>query len=132
MKTAFILQHSYDLDGQEETKFIGVYSTEEEAQKAIERLKEKQGFKNSQEFFSIDEYGINQDHWTEGFSTMTSVQIMLEDQSWTTVSAKVIDKDTFQIFESYRNDLGEYKHLDVIRCEEKNGELFAVELLKRI
>jgi hypothetical protein len=131
MKTAFILQHSYELEGEEETKFIGVYSSEEEANSAIERLKEKPGFVNWQECFSIGEYHINQDHWTEGFSTMTSVQIMLTDQSWSTVSAEIIDKGIFKIIEYYKDDLGIYKNLDIIRCEEKNGQFFAVEVLKR-
>lgn len=131
MKTAFILQHSYELEGVEEIKFIGVYSSEEEASKAIKRLKEKPGFVNWQESFFIDEYQVNQDNWKEGFSTMTSIQIMLKDQSWTTVSAEVINKDTVRIIEYYKNDLGDYKNLDIVQCEQKNDELFVVRLIKR-
>ncbi|MFK7900988.1 MAG: hypothetical protein AB8B61_09550 [Cyclobacteriaceae bacterium] len=71
MKTVFILQHSYDLDGCDETKLIGVYSTKHEAENAVHRLREQEGFKRTIEGFEIDEYEINKDHWTEGFITLT-------------------------------------------------------------
>ncbi len=73
MKSVFILQHSYKLSisGEEETKLIGAYSSKEKAEKAIERLSKQPGFRDLQEYFSIDEYEIDQDHWAEGFVTET-------------------------------------------------------------
>jgi homoserine kinase type II len=46
---------------------IGVYSSEEEAKAAIERVKNERGFVEFQEGFQVHSYEINRDHWTEGF-----------------------------------------------------------------
>jgi hypothetical protein len=69
MKSVFILQHSYESSdtGEEETKFIGVYSSKKKAQEAIERLSRQPGFKDLPDYFYIDEYEIDQDNWCEGF-----------------------------------------------------------------
>lgn len=69
MKTVFILQHerpeTEDVDG--DVKFIGAYSTQTSAEAAIERLQKQPGFCDYPNDFSIDEYHIDMDHWTEGF-----------------------------------------------------------------
>ncbi len=68
----FILWHVHTFDDDEEDeKLIGVYSTQEEAEAAIERLKAKPGFVDATEGFGIDCYVVNEDHWTEGYVTMT-------------------------------------------------------------
>lgn len=71
MKTVFILQHSYELPdtGEEETKFIGVYSSKDKAENAIERLSKQPGFRDFPDHFYIDEYEIDRDNWSEGFIT---------------------------------------------------------------
>jgi hypothetical protein len=46
---------------------IGVYSSEEEATAAIQRLKDQPGFANAPEGFEIHRYKLNRDSWTEGF-----------------------------------------------------------------
>ena len=68
MESVFILQHSYE-SPEEQTKFIGVYSSREKAQEAISRLSSQPGFKNFPDNFYIDEYQIDQDNWSEGFVT---------------------------------------------------------------
>src|SRR5687768_3485691 len=70
MRHVYILQHSYDLDGCDETKLIGVYSTRKKAQARIRRLRNEAGFKDRPEDFYIGEYTLDMDHWTEGFVTM--------------------------------------------------------------
>ena len=65
----YILQHAHIVDGQEDVKLIGIYSTENKANEAKDRLKKMIGFKNSLKGFSIDEYIIDEDYWTEGFKT---------------------------------------------------------------
>ncbi|MCL2387017.1 MAG: hypothetical protein FWC89_05630 [Defluviitaleaceae bacterium] len=70
MKSVFVLQHSYESDccSCDETKFIGVYSTEAKAHETVERLKNVTGFCNHPvECFQIDEYELDVDHWVEGF-----------------------------------------------------------------
>jgi len=71
MKTVFILQHTYTSSdtGEVETKFIGAYSSKENAEKAVKRLSSQPGFQDLPDSFFINEYQINQDHWNEGFIT---------------------------------------------------------------
>ena len=73
MKSVFVVEHSYEssISGQAEIKLIGVYSSKEQAEKAIEKSSGQPGFKDLLEYFNIDEYVIDQDHWTEGFLTET-------------------------------------------------------------
>ena len=67
--SVFVVQHSYELDGCEETKFIGVYTTRQAADEAIRRLQLTRGFRDHPAEFSVDEYPLDLDHWTEGFVT---------------------------------------------------------------
>ena|SRR6266550_2407493 len=64
---AYVLQHTHETDGCEETKFIGVYRSREAAHMAMGRLRLTPGFRDYPKAFSIDEYRLDEDHWTEGF-----------------------------------------------------------------
>jgi hypothetical protein len=74
MKTGervFIVYHVHELpSGEEDSKLIGVYATEQDAAEAIERAKQKPGFKEHPDDFSINAYTLGKDHWTEGFVTL--------------------------------------------------------------
>lgn len=132
MNTVFVLHHSYELEGSEETKLIGTYSSAEHAHAAIHRLKDKNGFRNYPDNFEITEYQIDQDNWTDGFATMTFINIPLKDGSWARNEAEFLPNDTYRIISLYDNDaLGSFNHLDIVRCENKNGELFATELVNQ-
>ena len=68
MNSVFVLQHvNTSDDGAEDVKFIGVYSTRENALAAVERLSCVPGFTDAQDGFHIDEYVLDRDQWTEGF-----------------------------------------------------------------
>ncbi len=67
MNVVYVLQHAYETDGLEETKFVGVYSTRARAAAAIERLCQRPGFSEYPDGFHVDEYELDRDHWTEGF-----------------------------------------------------------------
>jgi hypothetical protein len=79
MKTAFVLYHVHThADRREDAKLLGIYSTRAQALAAIERLKLQPGFcdhprlidpliENLENGFSLDEYVINQDHWSQGY-----------------------------------------------------------------
>ncbi|MHB1426300.1 MAG: DUF7336 domain-containing protein [Gemmataceae bacterium] len=56
-------------DGTEDVKFIGVYSSRENAQAAIARLGQAPGFSDALAGFHIDEYQLDKDQWVEGYST---------------------------------------------------------------
>jgi hypothetical protein len=67
----YVLQHVHSLDdGDEDVKFIGVYSSQENARAAIERLSEAPGFCDAPTGFHIDEYQVDEDQWVEGYSTL--------------------------------------------------------------
>lgn len=69
----FVLQHVHIFDdGKEDVKMIGVYSSQEQAEAAIERLRAKPGFSDALEGFSKDRYIVNEDNWTEGYVSVTS------------------------------------------------------------
>ena len=69
MKSVFIVQHSYNLEGCDETKIIGIYSNEKEAKLAIDRIKLQPGFSQKPNDFYVDEYELNKDNWAEGYIT---------------------------------------------------------------
>ena len=75
MTSVFVLQHSYELNDCEETKLIGVYSTRTSAELAIERLRLQRGFCDRPDDFTIDEYELDRDHWTEGFVSLQWILI---------------------------------------------------------
>jgi hypothetical protein len=71
----FVLQHVHTFDeGEEDVKMIGVYSSQEQAEAAIERLSAKPGFRDAQEGFAVDRYVVNEDCWTEGYVTVTGLE----------------------------------------------------------
>ncbi|HXO19723.1 MAG TPA: hypothetical protein VOA87_07330 [Thermoanaerobaculia bacterium] len=66
----FVVQHVHEIEkDNEDVKFIGVYSTEESAHAAVERLSQQPGFCESTSGFYVDRYPLDRDHWTEGFFT---------------------------------------------------------------
>lgn len=72
MRKVYLLWHTHldeTLDGGEDVKLIGVYSTVELAGDALVRLSKVEGFRDHKEGFEISEYEINKDHWTLGFIT---------------------------------------------------------------
>lgn len=46
---------------------IGVYSSEEQAKSAIQRLRDKPGFSDFRQGFQIASYELDRDHWVDGF-----------------------------------------------------------------
>jgi hypothetical protein len=47
--------------------FIGVYSSEEQATEAIERLRNKKGFVDFPQGFEVYSYKLDRDNWEDGF-----------------------------------------------------------------
>lgn len=75
--TVFVLHHSHPSPSRVPTdpyddsaKLLGVYSSLESAQRAIERLRALPGFVDWPNGFSIDPYRLDEDHWTSGFVTV--------------------------------------------------------------
>jgi hypothetical protein len=67
LTAVFVVHHEYQRDDdQDETKLIGIYSSEAKAKLAIERLRVLPGFSEWPDGFSVDCYPIDADHWIEG------------------------------------------------------------------
>lgn len=66
----YVVHHVHEmLDGEEDVKLIGVYSSHEMAEAAVSRARTKPGFVAVPDGFSIDPYELDKDHWTEGYVT---------------------------------------------------------------
>lgn len=64
----YLLQHSYEKDnGCDETKTLGIFSSEENAKDAIQNYINLPGFKDMPDEFYIDVYELDKQHWSEGF-----------------------------------------------------------------
>ncbi|MBL9207251.1 MAG: hypothetical protein JNN01_19330 [Opitutaceae bacterium] len=71
MKTVFVLWHTYKSAGEEdESKLIGIYESQDAAERAEERTRKLRGFIDHPEDFIIDAYEVGKDQWTGGFVRM--------------------------------------------------------------
>lgn len=73
MNKVYLLWHTNideDLPGGEDVKLIGVYSSEELAISAQERMVIQFGFRDQPEGFEISTYILDKDNWAEGFITV--------------------------------------------------------------
>jgi hypothetical protein len=74
-RDVFLVEHTHVLDdGEESVKTIGIYSTREKAEQAIERLRLRPGFCDAPDGFVIDLYWVDQDGWEGGYVTLTGSQ----------------------------------------------------------
>jgi hypothetical protein len=72
MNSVFLLWYVRAPNTPEENELlIGAYSTEEEANLAIQRLKDRPGFVNEPSGFQIHRHELNRDNWTDGFVIAT-------------------------------------------------------------
>lgn len=76
--TLYKVSHKYILNDHFERKNIGIYSSEENARNAIEQLKQKPGFCDTQDGFKIKKVFrffkpklIDKAFWIDGFVTYT-------------------------------------------------------------
>jgi hypothetical protein len=67
MDSVFILWHSHETGDDSDEKLIGVYRTRQDAEAAIERLKDKPGFRDALHGFEIHDYVLGRDGWTDGY-----------------------------------------------------------------
>src|SRR4051795_244428 len=75
----FLLWHVHEmLDGEEDAKLIGVYASQEDAEAARLRVLLQPGFRDLPEGFQVSRYTMGEDHWTEGYVTVTH-EVMLRE-----------------------------------------------------
>ena len=63
MKTLYLVLHENRKT--EDIKCIGIYSSRQCAEKAVERLSTTPGFRDAPQCFSIDPYVLDRDHWSD-------------------------------------------------------------------
>ena len=69
MQKVYFLYHViYEDTDDEDTKEIGTYTSYQLAEETINRIKDKPSFIDYPNDFHIDEYIIDKDYWTDGFS----------------------------------------------------------------
>ncbi len=67
-KYVYLLQHSYEVDGIDEIKLIGIFSTEGNARRVVDHLKIQKGFdKFPETCFHIDKVLLDDYKWQGGF-----------------------------------------------------------------
>lgn len=68
MEHIYLVQHCYEVNDVDEIKLIGIFSTEELANNAINDLIDKPGFKTlPKECFTISNLKIDEYSWKDGF-----------------------------------------------------------------
>jgi hypothetical protein len=62
------LFHEYESSpAVDQIKLIGIYSSEKKAKAALERVRDKPGFRDHPEGFEITKVLLDRDDWREGF-----------------------------------------------------------------
>ena len=77
MNRVYFLYHIDEkrVDGYHHGKIIGIYSTLDLAKAAIDRFRDKPGFRDYPERWKIYPRTIDRDSWTKGFVTETHERI---------------------------------------------------------
>lgn len=123
MARIYLVYHSYDLNGCEETKLIGAYSSQELANTAIERASQLPGFKIFPEAFEVVAQKIDEDHWTEGFVTLTTIELINFKGQPVLVQAEALSNNKYRIFEYYnQEEIHPFKNDEVVLEVEENGK----------
>lgn len=67
----FLLHHVHEFDdGHEDVKLIGVFSSRERAQSALDALREQPGFRDLPAGFEISTQTLDEPSWSEGYVTL--------------------------------------------------------------
>ena len=67
----FLLQHIHEFDdGHEDVKFIGVFSSREAANAALDRVRKQPGFRDLPQAFDISPHTLDETSWLEGYVTL--------------------------------------------------------------
>lgn len=67
MKFVYLLMHLRADAEDEDLKTIGIYSSQEAAESAIQALRSRTGFVDYPDGFSIGRYEVNKTFWADGF-----------------------------------------------------------------
>lgn len=100
MGNVYLVQHMSRIDGCDDVKIVGVYSSVTLAQTAVRRAADQPGFAAEPDGFSIDCYELDSDHWTLGFVRMRTIYMSLIDEGtdvWRPVLAEELENGIYRI-----------------------------------
>lgn len=63
----YLLLHSYLLNNMDETKYLGLYSSKESVDNAIDTYRQLKGFCDWPDNFFVTEFVIDEMEWRKGF-----------------------------------------------------------------
>jgi hypothetical protein len=75
----FIVQHEYERNGCDHFKHIGVFFNRDEAETAVDKLRNLPGFKSWPNGFEISEVIVGEYGWKEGFGASGKLLDLLDD-----------------------------------------------------
>ena len=80
----YLLEHRHEFEsGHEDTKIIGIFSTREKAEAALDRVRDQPGFRDCPQGFKIWEYGLDDDpEWFEGYVTVRRGEYLPDHKSY--------------------------------------------------
>lgn len=122
MTTVYLLHHVQEGDEfDDDTKLIGIYSSEANAAAAKARAADQPGFHELPAGFRITSHTLDADHWREGFVTMTRVNTPIENEaedSWTTVVVRDLYDGRYRVRGPMPPDeCWRYPPGSIVRCE---------------
>jgi len=70
IKHVYIVQHEHEVEGCDDVKLIGIFSSLEKANATVERYKNLPGFRDCKDSFFVNDYILDETEWKEGFVTI--------------------------------------------------------------
>jgi hypothetical protein len=81
-RSVYLLWHSHAFpDGEIDDKLLGVYSSRERAMNRQPEAAKSPGFRDEPEGFTVSEYQLDDDHWTEGYVTEWKAESLGEEET---------------------------------------------------
>lgn len=120
MNKVFVVHHEYEWCNHDETKFIGVYATMNDAQAAVVRLRVEPGFREWPDGFLISDCELGVTSWLEGFVTYVTILIPSRSVPGTYHLAGTNWRpgDIYEITDISNADDAVFSVGDVVRCNE--------------
>lgn len=118
----FLLEHVHELDGHDDVKLIGAYSSRQAAEVARTRMLAQPGFSSFPDGFNISAYVLDQDHWLEGFVTLVSIEIPQIETGDSVTAHASIDADGFYKIAPRQGEITDawcFQPGQIVRCEER-------------
>ena len=133
-QVVYILWHEHERFGRPDSKLLGVYASQEDAEAAQARLGALPGFKEIPNGFFITAYALGQDHWIGGFAIKSSVEVPRKAGGTFTVSASWVPHDNHHQLMDFDLDWEQadgYCNFDVVEVEEREGKLYPLRVISR-